>query len=175
MTAGGADMRCRLGLLTAVLMSGFLAGCLDPEGLSASAPDGQQQSLVDPDAANVPPVTDELGRAKQSFHNRNFGLAEKQFRAVVENAPQEIEAWLGLAATHDQLGRFDLADREYAQVARRAGTGLELLNNRGMSYMMRGDLIRARKDFSAAKRLDPDNEFLNNNLRELSAKSAGRS
>ena len=168
-------MRKSSGLAATLTLAFTLAGCAGPGLFDAAAPEAAQQASVDPAAGNTPAPNDDLGRAKEYFRNRNFGLAEKRFRAAIVANPGEIEGWLGLAATHDQIGRYDLADREYAQVARRAGATAELLNTRGYSFMMRGDLRRARKDFSAARRLDPDNEFLLNNLRELEAKAAGRS
>jgi len=44
-----------------------------------------------------------------------YGLAEVEFRASVELKPQNAEAWLGLAASYDNLRRFDLADRSAHQ------------------------------------------------------------
>ena len=164
-------MRKRFGLFAVILVTGALTGCLGQEGPSAATPGDQQQTALA--AGNVPVADDPLSAAKESFRNRNFGLAEKRFRVVVEAAPNEIEGWLGLAASHDELGRFDLADREYAQVQKRAGSTFELHNNRGMSYMMRGDFVRARRELQSAQRLSPDDEFVRNNLRELDQK-AGR-
>ena len=167
-------MRKFRGLAVVAVLAGSLAGCNGQNPFAVEAVDDQQQAMIDPAAANVPEVGNDLGRAKEFFRNRNFGLAEKHFRAVVETTPGNVEGWLGLAATHDQLGRYDLADRAYAQVARKGGTSFELLNNRGYSYMMRGDFNRARRDFAAALRLDPQSEFVRNNLRELDEKASGR-
>jgi hypothetical protein len=55
------------------------------------------------------------------------------------------------------LGRFDLADRSYAAAAKLVGDTPSLLNNEGYSYMLRGDLRRARAKFDAALSLDPGN------------------
>ncbi len=168
-------MRELSGLTVAAMLTVALSGCAGPGGFGLLASDGrEQQALVDPAAGNTPPATDETGAAKRHFRDREFGLAEQAYRSIIERAPENVEAWLGLAATHDQLGRYDLADREYAQVSRRGGATFELLNNRGYSYLMRGDLRRARRDFESARKIDPDNEFLRNNLRELDEKSSGR-
>jgi Flp pilus assembly protein TadD len=158
----------------AVLLACSLAGCNAQNPFGVGAGNAELQAAVEPISANVPPVADDLGRAKEYFRNRNFGLAEKHFRLAIEQSGTDVEAWLGLAATHDQLGRFDLADREYAQVQRRSGVTFELLNNRGYSYMLRGNLARARQDFNAAQRMDPDSAFVRNNLNELNAKASGR-
>jgi Flp pilus assembly protein TadD len=101
---------------------------------------------------------------KAQFREGNFGLAEEAFRRAVEVDPADAEAWLGLAATHDQLRRFDLADRDYAQVERLAGRNAAFLNNRGFSYLLRGNFPKARADLSAARALDPGNPDIANNL-----------
>lgn len=161
-------------LLAILLTTGALTGCLGVEGPAGAAPDGQQQAFAASERGNVPSADDPMTAAKEAFRNRNFGLAEQRYRGLVESAPDNIEAWLGLAATHDELGRFDLADREYAQVQKKSGITFELHNNRGMSYMMRGDLVRARRELQAAQRLSPDDSFVLNNLRELDEKSRRR-
>ena len=117
---------------------------------------------------NTPPIGDELARAKKQFRDRNFGLAESQFREIVEREPANAEAWLGLAASYDQLKRFELADRAYEQVRKLAGSSVALHNNAGMSYLLRGNRQRARAEFQKAQRLDPNNEFVRNNLAALS-------
>jgi len=110
---------------------------------------------------------DDLVRGKKQYRARNFGLAERHFQHAVEQHPRDAEAWLGLAASYDQLRRFDLADRAYAQAIRIVGQTAEILNNQGYSYMLRGDYIRARAKFLAAQRLDPHNRYVANNLRLL--------
>jgi tetratricopeptide (TPR) repeat protein len=44
------------------------------------------------------------------LHRGNFGIAQQYFRDAVEKAPKNASAWIGLAASYDRLGRFDLAD-----------------------------------------------------------------
>ena len=83
------------------------------------------------------------------------------------------EAWLGLAASYDQLKRFRLADRAYAQALKITGPTAEFLNNRGYSYLLRGDMRRASQDLSAALALDPENERIRNNVRTLDARARG--
>lgn len=84
-------------------------------------------------------------------------------------APQggDAEPWLGLAASYDRLRRFDLADRAYAQAVRILGPTVEILNNQGYSYMLRGDYKRAHAALAAAKRKDPTNKYVQNNLHLL--------
>jgi Flp pilus assembly protein TadD len=107
---------------------------------------------------------DDLSLGKKYFHSGNFGLAEKHFRHGVEQHPRDAESWVGLAATYDRLKRFDLADRAYAQAARIVGETPELMNNRGFSYILRGDYKRARRTLLAAQSKAPDNPYIKNNL-----------
>jgi tetratricopeptide (TPR) repeat protein len=110
---------------------------------------------------------DELNLGKKYYRANDFGLAEKHFRRAVEKHPRDAEAWLGLAATYDRLRRFDLADRAYGQAVGILGPTVEILNNQGYSYMLRGDYKRAHAALAAAQRKDPANKYVQNNLRLL--------
>jgi Flp pilus assembly protein TadD len=110
---------------------------------------------------------DELNLGKKQYRANNFGLAEKHFRLAVEKHPRDAEAWLGLAASYDRLRRFDLADRAYAQAVGILGPTVEILNNQGYSYMLRGDYKRAHATLTAALRKDPKNKYVQNNIRLL--------
>jgi tetratricopeptide (TPR) repeat protein len=110
---------------------------------------------------------DELSLGKKQYRANNFGLAEKHFRLAVEKHPRDVEAWLGLAASYDRLRRFDLADRAYAQAIGILGPTVEILNNQGYSYMLRGDYKRAHATLAAALRKDPNNKYVQNNIRLL--------
>jgi Flp pilus assembly protein TadD len=110
---------------------------------------------------------DELNLGKKQYRANNFGLAEKHFRLAVEKHPRDAEAWLGLAASYDRLRRFDLADRAYTQAIGILGSTVEILNNQGYSYMLRGDYKRAHATLTAALRKDPNNKYVQNNIRLL--------
>ena len=110
---------------------------------------------------------DDLSLGKKYFGTANFGLAEKHFRRAVELHPRDAEAWVGLAASYDRLKRFELADRAYSQAARIVGETPEIMNNRGFSYMLRGDYRRARRTLEAAQAKAPDNPYIQNNLQLL--------
>ncbi len=86
---------------------------------------------------------DDLKLGKEHFRNGNFGLAEKHFRQAVEQSQDNIEAVIGLAASYDQLGRFELSDRLYGEAMRISGGSAAVLNNRGYSYYLRRDFKRA--------------------------------
>jgi tetratricopeptide (TPR) repeat protein len=119
-------------------------------------------------------IKDDLTLGKEHYRARNYGLAELHFRRAVEARRGDPEAWLGLAAAYDQLKRFGLADRAYRQVVKLTGPTAEVLNNRGYSYLLRGNLRRASQDLSAAAAIDPGNERIQNNLRLLDRRARGR-
>ena len=105
----------------------------------------------------------------QRFYDGNFGLAQQYFQDAVEKSPNDVTAWIGLAASYDRLGRFDLADRAYAAAAKFEGETPRLLNNEGYSYMLRGDLKAAHAKFQAALRLEPNNQTTLNNIKLLNS------
>ncbi len=110
---------------------------------------------------------DDLSLGKKHYRANDFGLAEKHFRRAVELHPRDAEAWLGLAASYDRLRRFDLADRAYAQAIGIVGPTVAILNNQGYSYMLRGDYKRAHATLVVAQRKDPNNKYVQNNIRLL--------
>lgn len=142
-----------------------------------------EQSLAPPQVAEQQPVynnpanntsrgealtgnnpADDIKLGKKHYHEQNFGLAERHFRRAVEAAPQNAEAWMGLAASYDKLRRFDLADRAYSQAFAIRGGTPELLNNHGYSYILRGDYKNARIKLAEAKSKDPNNKYIQNNI-----------
>jgi hypothetical protein len=110
---------------------------------------------------------DDVQLGKKYFRANNFGLAENAFRSAAEKHPNDAEAWIGLAASYDRLRRFDLADRAYAQVIRLIGPTVEVLNDEGFSYMLRGDYQRAHKLLIEAQARDPANPYVQANLKLL--------
>lgn len=146
-----------------------LAGC---EGI-AHAPlelAATHGGVVRPGAAVVTaerPSTPTLDRAKSLFAAGNFGLAADAYKSAVETGPSNAEAWIGLAAAYDELGRFDLADRAYGAALRITGPTAQVLNNRGYSRLLRGDYAQARRDLLAARARDPKNPQIAQNLRLL--------
>jgi Flp pilus assembly protein TadD len=110
------------------------------------------------------PSDESLHIAIEHFDRGNYGLAERYFRDAVEKAPNDATAWVGLAASYDRLARFDLADRAYRQIIRLTGETTQILNNLGYSYMLRGDLVRARQKFLRAYEREPNNQNVLNNI-----------
>jgi Flp pilus assembly protein TadD len=86
---------------------------------------------------------------------------------AAERNPRDAAAWIGLAASYDRVRRFDLADQAYEQAARLTGITVTHLNNRGYSYLLRGNLREAHTMFTQAAALDPTNPTVVNNLELL--------
>jgi len=89
---------------------------------------------------------------------------------IAEFGPdRRADLWsgIGLAATYDRIGRYALADRAYASAIRLGGETVEILNNQGYSYMLRGNYPEARKRFLRAYAREPNNPTVLNNLKLL--------
>lgn len=103
----------------------------------------------------------------EQFNRGYYGNAQKYFQEAVEKSPKDADAWLSLAASYDHIRRFDFADRAYNRAIALGGKTVQLLNNQGYSYVLRGDLRKARRKFNEALRRDPDNVMVRNNLRRI--------
>jgi len=146
-----------------------LAGCgtlpePGPVGLGAVPTTATVQELGE---VQYYPSDQPLRMGTESFGRGDYGLSERYFRDAVEKAPKDATALIGLAASYDRLRRFDLADRAYAEALRLTGETVQLLNNQGYSFMMRGDLVRVRRKLRRAYELDPANPVVANNLELL--------
>jgi Flp pilus assembly protein TadD len=141
-----------------------LAACAsdDPQGWGASL---TQTSAL-------PATKRTVGEAQLQFKEGHFGLAADGFAKTVETDPLNPEAWLGLAAAYDQIGRFDQADKAYAKVQQLIGPTPSVLNNLGYSYLLRGNLDRSRATLTAAYKGDPGNPYIRNNIEILNGRLA---
>ncbi|MFZ0570379.1 MAG: tetratricopeptide repeat protein [Rhodomicrobium sp.] len=141
----------------AAALTFFLAGC----GGSLDSPVASAGLAVPSDSPN------RLGA--ENFNRGEYGLAESNFREAVEKSPHDASSWIGLAASYDRLRRFDLADRAYQQAIKLSGETAQILNNQGYSYLLRGNLAKAKAKLSKARALEPDNPTTLNNLKLLEA------
>jgi Flp pilus assembly protein TadD len=123
-----------------------------------------QESSMTLEDAKFYPSDDYLRMGKVHFRARAYGLAEENFRKAVEVTPKDTEAWLGLAASYDQLRRFDLADKAYERVLALDGKNAIVLNNAGYSQLLRGNLAAARRLLLKAYEIDPENPYIVNNI-----------
>lgn len=126
-----------------------LAAALMAAGCTTSAIDSTATTAIAPAVQDVSEA--DLAAGKEHFRQANYGLAEKHFRKAVELRADNAEAWMGLAAAYDQLGRFDFADRAYDQLIAVAGRRPEIVNNMGYSQLLRGNKAKARTLLLEAK------------------------
>lgn len=185
----GDTMRCFTRVLVVALAGCWLAACgtTSVTTTTVDTAPGQpavveqttvETTTVAPAEAPLPPPgsqagllgsnpEDDLSLGKKYYRAGAFGLAEKHFRRAVETHANDAEAWLGLAASYDQLRRFDLADRAYAQATRIAGPTVEIINNQGYSLMLRGKYREAAAKLAQAAAKAPENPYVKNNIRLL--------
>jgi Flp pilus assembly protein TadD len=110
-----------------------------------------------------------VAAAKTSFRNGDYGLAQSAYQRAIELNANSAEGWLGLAASYDRLRRFDMADRAYSQLHVLMPGSAIYFNNVGYSYMLRGDLMKARENFTRASEIDPGNPVVEHNIAMLRA------
>lgn len=139
-----------------------LAVALVVSGCQSSSVDALETAALDQRAGDI--SADDLDAGKQRFREENYGLAEEHFRKAVEQRSDNAEAWMGLAAAYDQLGRFDFADRAYEQLLDIAGRQPRVLNNMGYSHYLRGDESLARALFLQARASMSDPSVVDANL-----------
>ena len=112
-------------------------------------------------------ASEALNEARAHFRNDDFGYSAALYKRVVDLTPNDPEGYIGLAASYDRLRRFDLADRVYGRLFEITGGTAQYYNNRGYSYLLRGDLKSAYEDFRKASALDPNSTIVANNLQIL--------
>jgi Flp pilus assembly protein TadD len=161
------------GLFALALLVAPLAGCSSAgfgvPGTFGSGPAPGASAGI-PNTGN--PVAEQaLADARGHFRNNDFGDSAALYEKVVELTPKNSEGYVGLAASYDRLGRFDLADRAYATLYKLTGGTAQYYNNLGYSYLLRGNLSAALGSFRSAQRLDPGNAVVANNLQILASAS----
>jgi Flp pilus assembly protein TadD len=126
-------------------------------------------TVQDPTDVKYYPSDEPLKLGLEHFNRGNFGLAAKYFEDATARAPKDATAWVGLAASYDRIGRFDLADRAYREAIKLEGETTSILNNEGYSLMLRGHLAEARRKFLLAYEREPNNPTIINNLELLNS------
>ena len=152
--------------LAVLLLCGGVTACASQDNMLLAGPNAKQPAPKVEDAAFFP-SDDYLRMGKVYFRNESYGLAAQSYQKAVEVTPKDAEAWLGLAASYDHLRRFDLADQAYEKVLQLGSQNAAILNNAGYSQLLRGNLQSARKFLLRAYELEPDNPYIQNNLKLL--------
>ncbi len=150
-----------MGKLTSTGIAAILAALM-VGGCTTQGVDKTATTAITPVPADVSAA--DLSAGKAQFREANYGLAERHFRKAVELRADNSEAWMGLAASYDQLGRFDFADRAYDQLLKVAGRRPEVLNNMGYSQLLRGNRKKARQLLNEAKNGMADPAVVDANL-----------
>jgi tetratricopeptide (TPR) repeat protein len=161
-TGGGRAGRAGLRVALAALLTMMLAACagVEPTGLPGPL-------IGDEELARYVPSDEPYRAGAMHFRRGEYGLAERYFREATEKAPKDAASWVGLAAAYDRLHRFDLADRAYQSAIQLSGETVQILNNQGYSYLLRGNLVSARAKFARARSLEPGNPLVDNNMKLL--------
>jgi Flp pilus assembly protein TadD len=156
------------GLFAAAILALPLAGCNTLNFASPSTFGGSQPAAVAdlPDMGGYTADT-ALAAARNHFRDNDFGYSAALYKKVVELSPKNPEGYVGLGASYDRLGRFDLSDRVYASLFALSGGTAQYFNNVGYSYLLRGNLTAALTNFRKAQRLEPDNVVVANNIQIL--------
>jgi Flp pilus assembly protein TadD len=149
------------GLASRIAAAGI---CISLCGLLAACSGVPIGHSVEPEIYGSLPAEKPLDQGKRYYSKGEFGLAEQAFRSAIELNKGDTEAWLGLAASYDRLRRFDQARRAYDVLIRVAGRTPAVLNNLGYHYILQGEYGKARQVLLEAKRGDPDNKFISNNI-----------
>lgn len=171
MIIGGRIVRRHVAI-GAGLLALCLSGCVtDSVPLPAPYVSAPTATVEEPADVKYYPSDEPLRLGLEHFNLGHYGIAERYFRDAVEKAPKDVTALVGLAASYDRIGRFDLADRAYTVAISLVGETTEILNNLGYSYMLRGDLVAARKKLLKAYKREPNNPIILNNLKLLNSSS----
>ena len=139
-----------------------MAAVLMVTGCTSSGVDTTKTTAIPPVAKNID--TSDLAQGKAQFREANYGLAEQHFRKAVELKADSAEGWMGLAASYDELGRFDFADRAYDQLLKVAGRKPQIINNMGYSQLLRGNKKKAKALLLEARAGMTDPTVVNANL-----------
>jgi Flp pilus assembly protein TadD len=152
------------------LVYAVLAATLAATGCTTGSIDTTQTKAITPATRDI--SARDLAAGKDNFRQANYGLAEQHFRKAVELRADNAEAWMGLAASYDQLGRFDFADRAYEQLLKVAGRRPEIVNNIGYSQLLRGNRKEARRLFDEARATIADPTIVDANLALMDKEAA---
>jgi len=160
------------GVVALALVTAPLSGCTTASLIGSGAFGSNELQVADLSSKGSYTAVGALAEARSHFRNNNFGYSAAYYKKLVELSPKDPEGYIGLSASYDRLGRFDLSDRVYAALNKLSGGTARYYNNVGYSYMLRGNLKAAYKSFRQASLLDPTNVVISNNLQLLADAAA---
>lgn len=95
-----------------------------------------------------------LAKGRMLFERGEFALAADAFNKAVRQNPDSADAYNGLAASYDNLGRYDLSRRYYELALAQAPEDGRILRNLARSMLAQGDRLAARRLIAEAAGLD---------------------
>lgn len=108
--------------------------------------------------AQQPTHTDSLlHEAAQAQERGDFKLASEDYRKILAQHPDSLEAEIGLGTALVAMGDLDGAIEFDTRALARSPENTELRTNLGLAYYRKGDLNHARYQLEAAHSADPKN------------------
>jgi Flp pilus assembly protein TadD len=143
--------------------------------------DGQPKKAISTfkkiaEASEVPPALvarAEQGQGLSLIFEGQRTKARQHLQKAVSLDPLLWRAWNGLGYLHDREGEWGKSEFAYEQALAENPDSASILNNRGFSRLMQGEIDPALEDLERAIRLNPDLEIAETNMRlALAAKGA---
>jgi Flp pilus assembly protein TadD len=122
----------------------LLIGSLAAASCTTAPEQVQVRSIADP-GSKMRSGNDALADAKGQLALGNTGLALEGFRRASREAPNNAEAFAGMAACYDMMGRFDLAQTNYEAALALQPRNATLLNAFAANLDRQGRPEGARK------------------------------
>jgi hypothetical protein len=120
----------------------MLCASLASAGCTTSASKIEIRPLADP-GSKLRPGNDRLADARAQLLLGNIGLALEGYRKASRELPNSIEAWAGMAACYDAMGRYDLSRQNYEAALAIAPSNPVLLNTFAASLDRQGKTAEA--------------------------------
>lgn len=122
------------------------------------------QPMALPAAVPMPADNQLASLAQSAFELGDYGAAVRYYEKQARLTPKRAEVWLGLAASADRAGHFEISAPAYAQLLALAGPVFEYHNNLGFSYLLQGRYAQAEAELRQALALRPEDVTARNNL-----------
>jgi tetratricopeptide (TPR) repeat protein len=113
------------------------AAAFGAAGCTADSGELKIRPIADP-SAKIRPGADRLADARAQLALGNVGLATEAFRKALREQPDNVDAYAGLAACYDAMGRYDLSRQNYESALALAPRSPALLNAFAVSLDRQG-------------------------------------